>query len=74
MLSIIIPDDIDRQLSMFTNNKREFILTAIRQKIAFLEKALSPEQLAKEYADSVEENKEILKDFVDTDKENWNDY
>jgi len=74
MLSISIPDDIDEQLSSVTNNKEEFIIAAIRQKIALRKKTSSPEELAKEDKESIEENKLVLKDFKHTDTENWDDY
>ncbi len=74
MLTISIPDEIDQQLSAIADDKKEFIIAAIRQKILFRKKSLSEEQLAKEYADSIEENDMISKDFVHADKENWNDY
>ncbi|MDQ3845560.1 MAG: hypothetical protein M3342_16355 [Bacteroidota bacterium] len=74
MLTISIPEDIDQQLSLLTNNKEEFILTAIRQKIAMSKKSYSPEEMAKEYADSVEENKSIMNDFKFADQEGWDEY
>jgi len=74
MLTISIPDEIDKQLSSITNNKKEFIISAIKQKI-FLEKSpLTDEKLAKEYADSIKENNQITKDFAHADNESWNDY
>ena len=74
MLTISIPDEIDQQLSSITDDKKEFIIAAIRQKIMSRKKSLSSEQLAKEYADSIEENDQITKDFSHADNENWNDY
>jgi len=74
MLTISIPDEIDKQLSSLTDNKKEFILSAIKQKIGLQKKHLTREQLAKEYEDSIKENKELSKDFAHVDKENWNDY
>lgn len=74
MLTISIPDDIDQQLSGMTNDKQEFIINAVRQKISLDKKYLSVAELAKEYADSINENEEITKDFTHADKENWNDY
>lgn len=74
MLTISIPDEIDQQLSAITDDKKEFIIAAIRQKIMLRKKSLSSEQLAKEYADSIEENDQITKDFAHADNENWNDY
>ena len=74
MLTISFPDEIDKQLSMVTKHKKEFIIAAVRQKIANQKKLISRDQLAKEYADSVEENNRIAKDFINADNENWNDY
>lgn len=74
MLTISIPDEIDKQLSSLTNDKKDFIISAIKQKIYLQKKHISIEQLAKEYKDSISENEEITKDFADVDKENWNDY
>ena len=37
-------------------------------------KTISKEQLAKEYADSAEENTQITKEVINVDNENWNDY
>jgi hypothetical protein len=74
MLTISIPDDLDNELSSLTNNKRAFIIAAIRQKIALRKKTITPEELAKEYANSVEENKSIMEDFKNADVENWDDY
>ena len=74
MLTISIPDEIDKQLSSITEDKKEFIIQAVRQKIAKQIKKISKEQLAKEYADSAEENTQITKEFINVDNENWNDY
>ncbi len=74
MLTISIPDEIDQQLSAITDDKNEFIISAIKQKILLRKKSLSVEQLAKEYAGSIEENEQITKDFAHADKENWNEY
>jgi uncharacterized FlgJ-related protein len=74
MLTVTIPDEIDKQLSSVTTDKKEFIISAIKQKIFFEKKTVSAEKLASEYADSVEENNEITKDFAHADNENWNDY
>lgn len=74
MLTISIPDEIDQQLSAITDDKNKFIITAIKQKILLRKKPLPVEQLAKEYAESIEENEQITKDFADADKENWNEY
>ena len=73
MLTVSIPDEIDQQLSLLTSNKEEFIMAAIRQKIAMRRKAVSPEELAQEYAGSVAENKAIADDYTHADQENWND-
>lgn len=74
MLTISIPDDLDQQLSDITDDKQEFIINAVRQKIIQRKKYPSVEDLAKEYADSINENDEIARDFTHADKENWNDY
>jgi hypothetical protein len=54
--------------------QKEFIISAIKQKIGLQKKHIAAEQLAKEYEDSKRENEEITKDFEHADKENWNDY
>ena len=74
MLTISIPDEIDKQLSSITKDKKEFIIEAVKQKIAKQVKSISKQQLAKEYADSAEENDQIIKDFVNADNENWHEY
>lgn len=74
MLTISIPDEINDQLSSLTEDKEKFIITAIRQKIASKRKSVTKVQLAKEYEDSSEENVQILKDFINADTENWQDY
>ena len=74
MLTVLIPDELDQQLSAITNDKQEFIINAVRQKIMLRKKSLSPDEVAKEYADSIGENEEITTDFMHTDNENWNDY
>ena len=74
MLTVCLPDDLDNELSSLTNDKEGFIIAAVRQKIALGKKTATPEELAKEYSDSVEENKLILEDFKHVDLENWDDY
>jgi hypothetical protein len=74
MLTISIPDEIDKQLSSLTDDKKEFIISAIKQKIGLQKKRITPEELTREYRDSISENEEITKDFAHVDKENWNDY
>ena len=74
MLTISIPDEINKQLSSLTEDKKEFIMEAIKQKIASQVKTISKKQLAKEYAGSAEENDQITKDFINVDNENWHEY
>jgi hypothetical protein len=74
MLTISIPDEIDNELSSLTDDKKEFIISAIKQKIGMQKRRITPEELAKQYQDSVRENEEITEDFAHVDKENWNDY
>lgn len=74
MLTISIPDEIDKQLSFITEDKKEFIIEAVKQKIAKQVKSISNKKLAKEYADSADENDQITKDFMNVDNENWNEY
>lgn len=74
MLTISITDEIDKQLSSITEDKKQFIIEAVRQKNAKQAKTISKKQLAKEYADSTEENSQITKDFINVDNENWNEY
>ena len=74
MLTISFPDEIDKQLSSITEHKKEFIIAAVRQRIANQKNSISKNQLAKEYADSIQENDQIVKDFINADNENWNDY
>ncbi len=74
MLTISIPDELDKQLSVLTNDKQDFIISAIEQKIALRKKYVPGEQLAKEYADGIDENEQITKDFIHSDNEHWNDY
>jgi uncharacterized membrane-anchored protein len=74
MLTISIPAEIEQQLSAITNDKTEFIIAAIKQKIALGKNNLSAHQLAEEYVDSIKENEKIKEDFANADNENWNDY
>ncbi len=74
MLTILIPDDLDQQLSGITDDKQEFIINAVMQKIIQRKKYSFVKDLAKEYADSINENEEITKEITHSDKENWNDY
>jgi uncharacterized FlgJ-related protein len=74
MLTISIPDEIDNELSSLTDDKKEFIISAIKQKIGLQKKCINLEELAKEYRDSISENEEVTKDFKHADKGNWNDY
>ncbi len=74
MLTVSIPDEIDKQLSSITNDKQQFIIAAIRQKIALSKKTPSAEELAKEYKETTEENKLLMEDFKYSDSENWDDY
>lgn len=73
MLTVSIPDEIDKQLSSITNDKEGFIINAVKQKIA-TKKNISAEELAKGYADSIEENKLIAEDYKYSDAENLDDY
>ncbi len=60
MLTVSIPDELDQQLSNITDDKNEFIISAIKQKILLRKKSLPDEELAKEYADSTDENEQIM--------------
>lgn len=74
MLTVSIPDEIDKELSSVTTDKKEFIISAIKQKIIIEKRTVNIQKLEAEYTDSVKENNEIMKDFTHPDKENWNDY
>ena len=74
MLNLVISDEIDDQLSSITKNKEEFIIAAIKQKIAIRKKTISVDELAKEYREGIEENKLLREDFKHTDNENWDEY
>jgi uncharacterized FlgJ-related protein len=74
MLTVSIPDEIDKELSSVTTDKKEFIISAIKQKIIIEKRTVNIQKLEAEYSDSVKENNEIMKDFTHADKENWNDY
>lgn len=54
-------------------SKRLLLLLFVKR-LLYEKKTTTPDELAKEYADSVEENKSIMKDFKNADLENWDDY
>lgn len=74
MFHLSIPDEIDKQIASLTDDKESFVFAAIRQKLAKQKEEINPELLAKQYAESVAENKAIMDDYKHSDLENWDDY
>jgi len=73
MLSISIPDDLNNELSLLTNDKTTFIIEAIREKIALYKNTMLQEDLTKERSD-IFGHKVIIEEFKSTRIENWGDY
>lgn len=71
MLTINLPADLEKELSLLTNNKETFIIEAIREKIAALKN--SQEESMKEHS-NIFGHKVIIEEFKSTRIENWGDY
>jgi hypothetical protein len=74
MLTIYIPDELERELSVITNEHHTFVITAIREKIALHKNARSSGELTRKYSNTLEELKSQTSHFKNTDIESWGDY
>ena len=73
MLNISIPDDLNNELSLLTNDKTAFIIEAVREKIALYKNTMSQEDLINERS-NIFGHKTIMEEFKSTRIENWGDY
>jgi len=73
MLNISIPDDLNNELSLLTNDKTAFIIEAVREKIALYKNTMSQEDLINECS-NIFGHKVIIEEFKSTRIENWGDY
>jgi len=73
MLNISIPDELDNELSSFTNDKTSFIIEAIREKIVLHKNTVSEEELLQERS-NIFGHKTVIEEFTSTRIENWGDY
>ena len=73
MLNISIPDDLNNELSLLTNDKTAFIIEAVREKIALYKNTMSQEDLINERS-NIFGHKVIIEEFKSTRIENWGDY
>lgn len=74
MLTIYIPDELERELSVITTEHHAFVITAIREKIALHKGARPSAELTRKYSNTLEELKSQTSDFKNTDIESWGDY
>ncbi len=74
VFTLNIPDDIENALSSMNVKREEFIITALKEKINFTRKNDLLSSLTEGYKNNHEENNQLIKDFLQTDLENWNEY
>jgi hypothetical protein len=74
MLTIHIPEDLERELSSVTKEKYTFIIDAIREKISSLKNTATSPGTGKVYEHFYEEKRISIEEFKNTDIENWGDY
>ena len=74
IITLNLPDDIEKELSFLKIKKEDFILNALKEKINS-QKGSSLEILLTEgYKLNHSENEVISKEFLQSDLENWNEY
>jgi len=74
LITLNIPDEIDKELIQMSVKKEEFLLEALREKIESKRDSDLKELLAEGYKARRTENEILGKDFFHTDLENWNEY
>lgn len=68
-IQIELPEDIEHQLGMISENQQAFIVEAIREKIKKREELNN--KLIEGYQTTYKEDQEIADDFEFSDLENW---
>ncbi len=74
LITLNIPDDIDKELAEMSVKREEFLLEALKEKINSQRHSNLEELLAEGYKERKTENTVLSKDFFHTDLENWNEY
>jgi predicted CopG family antitoxin len=74
IITLNLPDDIDKELSKLKVGKESFLLEAVREKLK-AEKMSNLENLLREgYQERRSETNLLSKNFFHSDLENWNEY
>jgi hypothetical protein len=74
IITLNLPDDIDKELSKLKVGKESFLLEAVREKLK-AEKMSNIENLLREgYQERRSETNLLSKNFFHSDLENWNEY
>lgn len=74
LITLNIPDEIDKELAEMSVKREEFLLEALKEKIKSKRDSNLEELLAEGYKERKTENMVLSKDFFHTDLENWNEY
>lgn len=74
LITLNIPDEIDKELAAMSVKREEFLLEALKEKIKSKRDSNLEDLLAEGYRERRAENELVGKDFFHTDIENWNEY
>ena len=74
ILTVNIPDDLDKELNNLKVKKEEFLLNALKEKINLQKSNNLEAALAEGYKNNHKENEQLLNEFSQADLENWYDY
>lgn len=74
LITLNIPDDIDKELAAMSVKREEFLLEALKEKIKSERDSNLEKLLAEGYKERKTENMVLSEVFFHTDLENWNEY
>lgn len=74
IIELPLPDDLNKAITSVTNDKVEFILEAIKEKLQDNKLGAIKSKLVEGYSQNHEENLTLVKEFESPDLSNWDDY
>jgi metal-responsive CopG/Arc/MetJ family transcriptional regulator len=75
-LNLVLPRSLVQEMEVMAGSRRrsQFIVEAIRDRIAALQKERIQELMAEGYRATWEEDRKLAEEFTAADVENWDDY
>lgn len=74
IIELPLPDDLNKAISSVTDDKVDFIIEAIKEKLHENKLSTIKNKLVEGYSQNHEENMSLVREFEQSDLSNWDDY